>query len=250
MEDQHDDALEKVLAALRTAPPPEGMQARIAQRLQQHATSASISAPRGLPDWWRGAIAGAATAMLATGLFFFAAHLLRSRAPSSFTARNRTPAFNAPGRTSVSNPQPNLCASPALLRAQYNSPGATTLRSDTTLRAGTLAENSAPSHPAPDLPLTVQERELVHLARTADPKLLAALNLDEEAKVEAENAAAFAKFFAHPAPPPNPDTSSDTTSKSTPDPNSATSDASPQPDPIETPAATDQNPAQPKEEQQ
>ena len=50
--DQHDDAVDKVLTAMRGAPPPEGMEARIVQRLQQRAVAPSGIAPR-----WRNAFA-------------------------------------------------------------------------------------------------------------------------------------------------------------------------------------------------
>jgi hypothetical protein len=46
--------------------------------------------------------------------------------------------------------------------------------------------------------LTAQERELVRLARTVDPKVLAALVPETHAKVEAGDAAQFEKYFADP----------------------------------------------------
>jgi hypothetical protein len=62
----------------------------------------------------------------------------------------------------------------------------------------------APSHPAPVLPLTAQERALVRLVQTADPKLLAALSPETQAKVEAQEADNYNKFFAPPTSPPQP----------------------------------------------
>jgi hypothetical protein len=63
----------------------------------------------------------------------------------------------------------------------------------------------APSHPAPVLPLTAQERALVRLAQTADPKLLASLTPETQAKLEAQEADDYNKFFAPPPAPPMTD---------------------------------------------
>jgi hypothetical protein len=54
------------------------------------------------------------------------------------------------------------------------------------------------------LPLTAQERALIELARTADPKMLVALSPETQAKVEAQEEDNFNKFFAPPPAPPQP----------------------------------------------
>jgi hypothetical protein len=73
------------------------------------------------------------------------------------------------------------------------------------LRAESYAENSAPSHPAPEMPLTAQERALVRLAQTADAKDVGTLDPDTEAKLEERDAAEFKRFFAPLfTPPPTP----------------------------------------------
>jgi hypothetical protein len=57
--------------------------------------------------------------------------------------------------------------------------------------------------------LTAQERELARLAQTADPRLLAALAPEMQAKLDAQETDNFNKFFAPPpAPPPAPDNAS------------------------------------------
>ena len=63
-----------------------------------------------------------------------------------------------------------------------------------------------PSHPAPAMGLTAQERELVQLARNGDAKDLAALDPETRAKAEAKDAAEFQRFFAEPVreAPPEP----------------------------------------------
>ncbi|HEY5382192.1 MAG TPA: hypothetical protein VIJ65_08045 [Acidobacteriaceae bacterium] len=69
--------------------------------------------------------------------------------------------------------------------------------------AADLADLHAPSHPAPPLPLTPQEKALLRLVRyrnTTQLAELAALNPEVSAARDAQEAAAFHAFF--PDPPP------------------------------------------------
>jgi hypothetical protein len=78
-------------------------------------------------------------------------------------------------------------------------------------RAESLPSASfAPSHPAPVQPLTAQERALIQLARTADPRLLASLTPETQAKVAAQQADDYNKFFAPPPAPPTTDVNDET----------------------------------------
>ena len=211
---EHDNAVDKVLAALRDAVPPEGMDARIAQRLEQQAKTAQDAAFRWRDllagsalagAWWRGAISGAATAMLVTGLFLFAGHLLRPHkvlpdggqlAVKEAVAPAVTPVNASTHTTPASEDRAKPCVRPAVLRVRSLAP----TPSDEKLLAESRAESVAPSHPAPELALTAQERGLVRLVRTADPKELATLNSETQAKLQAKDEADFDKFFAPPAP--------------------------------------------------
>jgi hypothetical protein len=213
MEPNHDEAIDKALAALRHAIPPEGMNARIAQRLAQ--TPAPAPGRSNLfhsstltGAWGRGAATGAATAMLAMGLLLLATHLLRTR--STPTQRPNltvnkgaaTPAI-VPVSASLSRPadaQPATGAlnSPCVRETPLSLRRTSATPIETQVRADRVAEVTAPSHPAPELPLTAEERELVHLARTADPQVLATINPETQAKLLAEEAAEFEHFFAPP----------------------------------------------------
>lgn len=211
----HDDAIEKTLAALKTASPPEGMEARILQRMQQHAAAAH-AAPLRWRDlltgsalataWWRGALSGAVTAMLLVGALLLAQHGLRSW-PAQVAINQLAPVRNlspvaVPVATSASasDSHANPCATPAANPGQLR-----TTRAVPVYRAeSTPSASFAPSHPAPVLPLTAQERALARLVQTADPKLLAALSPETQAKVEAQEADNYNKFFARPTAPPQP----------------------------------------------
>jgi hypothetical protein len=210
----HDEAIDKVFAVLRAAAPPEGMETRIAQRLHQHATTSNTASrlPVHLPAgstlagaWWRGAISGAAAAMVAAVVFFYAAHLLPTN-PARQTAklianRGTSAPVVALARTPINSiakePNTHPCSRQTVLRVPP-APAPTEQR----LRAETHIDTAAPSHPAPALPLTSEERSLVQLAHTADPSQLTSLNPDAQAKLQAEDAAEFAKFFNPPHQPP------------------------------------------------
>ena len=148
--------------------------------------------------WWRGAVSGAMVAMLVVGAVVFAGHAMRrepvardqvaTHAPA--TAPTLTSAESAPATVDRRKP----CASSGVMRVASVVPSH---RNETA-----TYESVAPSSPAPELPLTTQERQLVRLARTADPKQLDTLNPDTQAKLQAQDAAEFEKFFTPPHAPP------------------------------------------------
>lgn len=196
MNNQPDDAIDKVLAALRDAAPPEGMESRITSRLEQHAHARPNSHWRALlagqslaAAWFRGAATGAAFALLAVAAILALRHT--PAPPPQQTALAPSAAHITP----VSEPRTAPCPSPAVLRR--TAPAA----AHPTLLAQARVDTTAPSLPAPALPLTPQERGLVQIARTGDPKTLAAINPETEAKLLAQQSAEFEKFFT-PAPAP------------------------------------------------
>jgi hypothetical protein len=198
----HDDAIDKTLAALKRAAPPEGMEARILQRLQRQPAPAAPLRWRDLltgsalaAAWWRGAVSGAATAMLLVGALLLAQHTLRTKQPAVSqlaAARALAPvALPVAASAPVSASRANICP--------------TRLRPARTYHAESIPDASfAPSRPAPNLPLTDEERALARFVRTADPKLLAALSPETQARVEAQEADNYNKFFAPPPAPPQP----------------------------------------------
>jgi len=205
----HDDAINKTLSALKSAAPPEGMEARILQRLQQHANAAP-AAPFHWRDlltgsalavaWWRGALSGVATALLFVGTLLLAQHSLRTISGHAQPAvsqvhapHNLAPVVaSAPNAPSHANP----CVTPNLLHARHIVPA---YRAEASFTA-----SFAPSHPAPVLPLTAQERALVRLVQTVNPKQLASFNFDAQEKAEAQEIDDFNKFFTPPPAPPQP----------------------------------------------
>ena len=202
-----DEAVDRALARLRDAEVPEGLEARVAARLESHAAARDVagfrwrdlfsgSAAAGV--WWRGAVSGVAVAMLVMGLVWMAGHRGRSGA-GEVVVRERVVAAVPPALAVKEDVRSVPCASPAGVRVK----GTLVARGSEGVRV--VATEVEVSHPAPAMGLTAQERELVQLARKGDAKELVALDPEMRAKAEAQDAAEFQKFFAEPvskdAPP-------------------------------------------------
>jgi hypothetical protein len=226
-QNQPDAAIDKTLAALNAATPPEGLEARIAARLQQqpaptlpwHDRLIGYTLPAA---WWRGAVTGAAFALLAVTAVLLLQHKTPSPNQIAVTTNAPTPA-DLPVKVAGTPATP--CASPAVFHQRTPTAPAT--------------ETASTSHPISSGPLTTQERELLRLAQTADPKVLATFNSEHQAQLEAENAAQFKDFFTPaPRPPAPPDTPA-----ANPQPDPANPEASPQatPSPVPEPAPAPNN---------
>ena len=197
MADQHEDAVEKILAALNTATPPEGMELRIAQRLQSHAPAASAAVAAA---WWRGALSGAVSATLLFGIVLLTHHrsapilgsprITPGAAVATTPPKPSTPV--SPAQVHLSNSEP--CGRPAVLRKRRITPPGT-------LMATATRESLSHSHPAPSEPLTAEEQGLLRLTHLAGPKQLAILNPEVQATLQAQEEADFTRFFT---PPPRP----------------------------------------------
>ena len=167
---QPDAAIDKTLAALNSAAPPAGLESRIAAHI------AAQPAPAVSPwrdrftgytlasAWWRGAVSGAAAAMLVTAVALFAGHQARVRSDAGHATVREGPAVRtlAPVAASARNALAgqalgNPCATPRVLPVRSAAPA----RGTDMLRAEAPAAINAPSHPAPVLPLTAQERALM-----------------------------------------------------------------------------------------
>ena len=191
-----DEAVERALAAMRDAKVPEGLEARVAARLAVRDVAGfrsrdlfSGTAAAGV--WWRGALSGAAVAILVVGLAWLAGGRGRSR---EVVVRERVVA--APSAAVKEDVRSVPCASaPRVVRS------AVPVRRG---NEGLRVASDEVSHPAPAMGLTAQERELVQLVRKGDAKELAPLDPEMRAKAEAQDAAEFQKFFAEPVRPEVP----------------------------------------------
>jgi hypothetical protein len=207
--DLRDDAVEKVLRGLREVAPPEGMQARIAQRLAAAAQDSGARATgfgwRSLLTgatqtraWWRGAVSGAAVAMLVMCAAMFVLREARGRVDEGQRVAGAQQARAGGAVAAVAEATP--CAG-----SRY---GFAKLRRDATAaKAGAVLEARAEGpqlgrqQPLADAPLTAEERGLVRLVQVADPRDLTTLTPEAQAELQAKEAAEFESFFPTPPPP-------------------------------------------------
>jgi len=196
---EHD--IDKLLTALRDAQAPPEIERRILQTLRDHSETQVTSSWRSLhwiaPRSWimATAVAGTAAACLAV----FAFHRLAQRPlgrslahvtsvdPSTTSlklAANASHSLSAPPPITRANPRHSLALSSA------DSPAS--------------AEMHAPSHPAPPMPLTEQERLLLRIARSGTHQELATLSPEMRARLDADDAAAFRNFFEPARRQPKP----------------------------------------------
>jgi negative regulator of sigma E activity len=198
MQDKHEAAIDKTLSALRNASPPEGMEARIQQRLRYqtvHADAAVSGFWRPTRAWWTGVLTGAAVATLVC----FAVLLgLRSRTdtvpPNIASSTSRT----APIAVSMHPAEPSSTRPCATATGKRES-------AHRSQRQFVRTATEAPKPSTRQFPdeLTPQERELVRLVHVADPKQLSEMSSEARAAADQQESAAFKKFFTPPPPPPH-----------------------------------------------
>ena len=198
-----DEAIERVLAGLRDAEAPAGMERRILEAVREGAP--------GRREWrlagaWP--LAGVRTWALAAGVVVvssiacwaaFHGHNPGRRGPGSDSTVSKT-------HTVAENPPAQRAAMVAAGRARPALPARTVVRARIKTngrRSGSVREEESAllhevrygNHPAPEAPLTDQEKLLLRLAHRADPVEMAALNPVLWAKRDAEEKAEVKRFF-------------------------------------------------------
>jgi hypothetical protein len=191
---QTDEDIDRLLNALRDTEPPDGMQHRILQHTrhhtpQRHSWRTRLTLRLKARPW---AIALSCAAILASTIYWTALlphptpHELakESGAPSSATAssspkvgnRDSDPPSITPPRKNKKPTTPNL----------------------TNQHPNSLDQLAAQNHPAPELPLTDQEKLLLRLAHRYDPVEIVALNHPPMASHDAEDKEEVKRFFEPP----------------------------------------------------
>ena len=176
-----EEAIGKVLAGLRDTEAPQGMERRILDAVEARASARQVAAPR----WtWGVAIAGVVAVCLVLAITAIHWH----ERPSTQAQQHAVPAESKGGAQGASL-LPNKPIAPVGVRTATRK--APPISAD---EAVLLSELHAPSHPAPEAPLTNEEKLLLRVVHTGDPQLMAMLNPEERARQEAESEAEFQKF--------------------------------------------------------
>lgn len=219
LDEQVDRDLDQLLHRLTNAAPPLQLEQRVLAHLEQRETNAgSATTPRGtwLPTlrWpWTLATATAIAALLLAGILL-SPH--RTQTPQQ--------AVTTPHATPTEQIAANVVPAPPQSRSTVELPGPprrAVHHASATASAGAQApsrtldpavchcdpvavtEASAPSHPAPPLPLTRAERHMLLLLRDGETEELAALNPDLRDLEFQRSRDDFNRFFAPPQPSSN-----------------------------------------------
>ena len=213
-----EEAIEKVLAGLRDADAPVGMERHILEALENPASARSRSGWRGLrPMWLVAPVHPVAMGSLACGVALagiFAVALaipaIRRLGHTPVQSKmNSAPAGTLPLATSeavAKNSRAPLPAIRARSAGETNAVGKANARTREAVPNSdrdssgdgdsvALSEMLAPSHPAPPMPLTEQERLLLRIAHRGDPVEMAMLDPMVRATRDAEEQTEFQRFF-------------------------------------------------------
>jgi hypothetical protein len=186
---QDDEMLERLLAGLGAAPVEDGFAQRVRRGVE-----ARVAAADSRPVRWRVARWSFASAAAAVLLCAVSVHELRHRSDATPVVQNQPtalPLVMAPGKGDEATVEP-----PTPRRT-------VPLRRKAAELDGQPATAAVVSFPAPEAPLTEQERLLLRIVHRGDPVEVAMLDPQELARQEAVEAAEFRQFFPAPDPPAN-----------------------------------------------
>lgn len=194
-----DKAVEKVLAGLREAETPEGMEQRILKRLRNVAAEQHERSPRGIASslrlirmpFWALVTASVAVISLAIGWTVFRQHRAAHNIADSHTVVANPPStkIQVAARSEV---VPLHRSSIARVKRNTNSQKEKLVKEEESVA---LDEMHAASYPPPPMPLTEQEKLLLRVLHKRDPVEFAALDPVLRAERNAEERADVQRFF-------------------------------------------------------
>ena len=191
-----DQAIEKVLAGLRDAEAPAGMERRIVETVQNHASARSrwswlATAPHRItirPMAYAAALAGIGALVAAIP----AIHQRRHAPTQAEKVPAAAPLISAPSRLVSESSGP---PSPATISRAVQMQKPRRLKLVDAQESLAEREMNAPSRPAPPLPLTDQEKLLVRFVHTRTPEQLAAIDRAKWAAHDKQEGEEFDRFF-------------------------------------------------------
>jgi hypothetical protein len=203
-----EEAIDKVLAGLRDAEAPDGMERRILERLDERVSMRSGAGWLWLRPIWlmmpgRPLIVGSLACGVALAAIFaivVAVPAIRrlghapSQSPTQSKVNSGAAVAVVPATSAVIAARPQV----PLSGSSTHSMRKTKVRSVVGVRdsdAVALGETRDPSFPAPPLPLTDQERLLLRIVHKRDPVEMAELNPAVRAARDEEDKRAVQRFF-------------------------------------------------------
>jgi hypothetical protein len=180
-----EKTITKVLAGLRDAEAPSGMERRILAAVEERTAERKSATPR----WaWRAAFAAMTIAclLIATMAIYRQGNTTTQRhyLDDQPLSANRV---GAGVQKAVLSPHEKVVPARTITSARK-------IRPANAADADLLREMRAPSHPAPTASLTDEEKLLLRVVHLGDPQVMAMLNPEVRARQEEENEAEFRKF--------------------------------------------------------
>ena len=201
MRKSSEEAIQQVLAGLRDCEASAGMERRILEAVRDRATArpaANWGGLRPLRHWaamWPLA-GGLALVVISVSLSFFLIHRTGhspTRLPVQ-AARAESVSPAASGKVAEEN------GTETIARTRGNAAARKRVRTNASDLA-ILRDMRAPSHPAPEAPLTEEEKILLRVAHTGDAEEFAMLNPEMRARQDAQMEADFERFVAQSSKP-------------------------------------------------
>jgi hypothetical protein len=206
-----EEMIERVLAGLRDADAPDGMERRILDGLEERATARSRQGRRWMRPVWllapsRPIVAGAVACGIAVAglLVVLAVPAVRRHAPLSKlqSKANTSPTERvpvAPNAVAANNVRASAPGHDVRSMETANAQKASLVRAlvwgNGSNDSAAVNDTQTASFPAPPMPLTEQERLLLRIAHRGDPVELALLSPRLRAVEDAEEKAEFQRFF-------------------------------------------------------
>ena len=211
MKQNSEQDIDRILTALRNTEAPTGLDHRILTAIEHRATPTPTRS-------WLWSLAALTTAAIIISTVTLHQIRIQIRVPHSSRSSQRDAATKAPGSATPHTSSLATISEAPPLRVTHLRDGFIGAkvgigrppdRSRPSVRGHrasllcdcdpiALAESQAPSHPAPELPLTDQEKLLRRIARHPDPVEIAELDPSARAARAAEDKAAFKNFFNPP----------------------------------------------------
>jgi hypothetical protein len=180
-----EETIGKVLAGLRDAQASPGLERRILATVEVRTSQRQAAKP----SWTWGV---AIVSVVAACLFLAITAIYRHGQPSTQAQHHAAPAESAgDAQEALLLSQKPLTSTRSPIRV------ATPMRRVKTISAEEavlLRDMRVPSHPAPEAPLTNEEKLLLRAVHLGDPQVMAMLNPEVQAREEAESEAEFQKF--------------------------------------------------------
>jgi len=180
-----EDAVERVLAGLREAEARQGMEGRILAAVETRAAEPAAMRPR----WAWPVVSAGMAALIFAGVIATVHRYDNSPTQARHSLMTSPRTLPEPGLQTASQQPAQPVRRPA-------KPITAPRHSEEIDPADALlySEMRASSHPAPEAPLTNDEKLLLRAVQAGDPQVMAMLNPELRAKQEAESEAEFQAF--------------------------------------------------------